>query len=100
MKYAIGSILVGLLLAYIGLSIRWKIREARCNKALRNRLETPRDTGEVNVCRWFVGSDGEWGRVRISIPGDDSKAACNESAADHRPDDQQAHDAVRECIIM
>ena len=81
MEYTIGSILVGLLLAYIALSIRWKIREARCNKALRNLLETPRDTGEVNVCRWFVGSDGEWGRVRVSIPRDDINAVSNIGAA-------------------
>ena len=94
MEHVIASVLVGLLLAYIGLRIRWKIREGRCNKVLRNLLETPRDTGEMNVCRWFVGSDGEWGRVRVSIPGDDSKAASNISAAGQALAEEVNHSGV------
>lgn len=72
MEYVVGCVLVGLLLAYIGLRIRGEMLIARYDKDLRDMLQARQDNGEINVCRWFVDTDGEWGRVRTSVNRDNS----------------------------
>lgn len=67
MENTIGIVIVGMLCMGIGVYLVWKRYEAIDNARLRRNAQRRHDRGEQSVCRWFVDSKGDWGRVIVKL---------------------------------
>jgi hypothetical protein len=67
MEHPLGFTLAGLLIAGILLYVLGQIRKVRYYRILRGDLQRRENLGERSVCRWFVDSSGNWGRVEPAL---------------------------------